>query len=58
MAYPLRRLAASLLEPSTEVIRKGKAARPNEFGKMVELREAENQIEIKSTIHYPMIRTC
>src|SRR4029079_8047016 len=29
---------------STEVIRKGKAAKPNEFGKMVKLQEAENQI--------------
>ncbi len=34
----------SLFEPSTEVIRKGKAAKPNEFGKMVKLQEAENQI--------------
>src|SRR5258708_5562838 len=34
----------SLLEPSTEVIRKGKAGKPNEFGKMVKLQEAENQI--------------
>ena len=34
----------SLFEPSTEIIRKGKAAKPNEFGKMVKLQEAENQI--------------
>src|SRR5262249_51897009 len=34
----------SLFEPSTEVIRKGKAAKPNEFGKMVKLQEAESQI--------------
>ena len=34
----------SLFEPSTEVIRKGKAAKPNEFGKMVKLQEADNQI--------------
>ena len=34
----------SLFEPSTEVIRKGKAAKPNEFGKMLKLQEAENQI--------------
>ena len=33
-------------EPSTEVIRKGKAGKPNEFGKMVKLQEAENQIII------------
>jgi IS5 family transposase len=37
-----------VFEPSTEVIRKGKAAKPNEFGKMVKLQEAENQI----VIHY------
>lgn len=34
----------SLFEPSTEVIRKGKLGKPNEFGKMVKLQEAENQI--------------
>jgi IS5 family transposase len=34
----------SLFEPSTEVIRKGKAGKLNEFGKMVKLQEAENQI--------------
>jgi transposase, IS5 family len=34
----------SLFEPSTEVIRKGKANRPNEFGKLVKLQEAEHQI--------------
>jgi transposase, IS5 family len=34
----------SLFETSTEVIRKGKAGKPNEFGKMVKLQEAENQI--------------
>jgi Transposase DDE domain len=34
----------SLFEPSTEVIRKGKAGKPNEFDKMVKLQEAENQI--------------
>jgi len=34
----------SLFEPSTEVIRKGKASKPNEFGKLVKLQEAENQI--------------
>jgi IS5 family transposase len=36
----------SLLEPSTEIIRKGKAGKPNEFGEMVKLQEAENQIVI------------
>jgi len=34
----------SLFEPHTEVIRKGKAGQPNEFGKLVQLQEAENQI--------------
>jgi hypothetical protein len=34
----------SLFEPATEVIRKGKAGKPNEFGKMVKLQDAENQI--------------
>lgn len=35
-----------MFEPSTEVIRKGKASKPNEFGKVVKLQEAENQIVI------------
>lgn len=34
----------SLFEPSTEVIRKGKTSKPNEFGKVVKLQEAEQQI--------------
>ena len=34
----------SVFEPDTEVIRKGKASKPNEFGKMVKIQEAENQI--------------
>src|SRR6516165_6020745 len=34
----------SVFEPSTEVILKGKAGKTNEFGKMVKLQEAENQI--------------
>jgi len=34
----------SLFEPETEIIRKGKAGKPTEFGKMVKLQEAENQI--------------
>jgi IS5 family transposase len=34
----------SVFEPSTEIIRKGKASKPTEFGKMVKLQEAENQI--------------
>jgi IS5 family transposase len=34
----------SVFEPRTEVIRKGKAGKPTEFGKMVKIQEAENQI--------------
>ena len=34
----------SLFEPHTEIIRKGKASKPTEFGKMVQIQEAENQI--------------
>ena len=34
----------SLFEAHTEIIRKGKASKPNEFGNVVELQEAENQI--------------
>lgn len=36
----------SLFEPDTEIIRKGKASKPTEFGKLVKLQEAENQIII------------
>ncbi len=41
----------SLFEPSTEIIRKGKAGKPNEFGKMVKLQEAENQIVIDYDVY-------
>ena len=34
----------SVFEPETEVIRKGKANKPNEFGKLVRIQEAENQL--------------
>lgn len=34
----------SVFEPHTEIIRKGKASKPTEFGKLVQLQEAENQI--------------
>ena len=34
----------SLFEPHTEIIRKGKASKPTEFGKLVHIQEAENQI--------------
>ncbi|MEK7216134.1 MAG: ISNCY family transposase, partial [Chloroflexota bacterium] len=42
---------ASLFEPTTEVIRKGKAGKPNEFGKMVKIQEAENQIIIAYQVY-------
>jgi IS5 family transposase len=41
----------SLFEPSTEVIRKGKTGKPTEFGKMVKLQEAENQIVIAYEVY-------
>jgi IS5 family transposase len=41
----------SLFEPSTEVIRKGKASRPTEFGKLVKLQEAENQIIVDYEVY-------
>ena len=34
----------SLFEPHTEIIRKGKAAKPTEFGKLIKFQEAEQQI--------------
>jgi IS5 family transposase len=34
----------SLFEPQSEIIRKGKASKPTEFGKLVQVAEAENQI--------------
>jgi len=41
----------SLFEPNTEVIRKGKAGKPTEFGKMVKLQEAENQIVVAYEVY-------
>ncbi len=34
----------SIFEPTTEIIRKGKASKPTEFGKLVKIQESENQI--------------
>ena len=34
----------SVFEPHTEIIRKGKTSKPNEFGNVVKVQEAENQI--------------
>jgi IS5 family transposase len=41
----------SVFEPSTEIIRKGKAGKPTEFGKMIKLQEAENQIVIDYEVY-------
>ena len=41
----------SIFEPSTELIRKGKAGKPNEFGKMVKVQEAESQIVIDVEVY-------
>jgi hypothetical protein len=43
--------SAPIFEPSTEVIRKGKASRPTEFGKLVKLQEAENQIIVDYEVY-------
>src|SRR5258708_1468733 len=49
----------SLFEPSAEVIRKGKTSKPTEFGKLVKLQEAENQIVVDYQVyaHRPEDRT-
>lgn len=39
-------------EPTAEIIRKGKASKPTEFGKLVKIQEAENQI----VTHYAVCR--
>lgn len=41
----------SVFETSTEVIRKGKASKPTEFGKMIKIQEAENQIVINFEVY-------
>jgi IS5 family transposase len=41
----------SIFEPDTEIIRKGKASKPTEFGKMVKIQEAENQIIIAYEVY-------
>ena len=41
----------SIFEPSTEIIRKGKASKPTEFGKMVKIQEAENQMIISYEVY-------
>ena len=41
----------SLFEPTTEIIRKGKASKPTEFGKLVKIQEAEHQIIIDYEVY-------
>jgi IS5 family transposase len=41
----------SIFEPGTEIIRKGKAGKPTEFGKLVKIQEAENQIVIAYEVY-------
>lgn len=41
----------SLFEPHTEAIRKGKAAKPTEFGKLVAIQEAEHQVITAYTVY-------
>jgi transposase, IS5 family len=43
----------SLFEPHSEIIRKGKASKPTEFGKLLQLAEAEGQI----ITHYQLFDT-
>jgi IS5 family transposase len=41
----------SVFEPHTEAIRKGKVAKPTEFGKLVTVQEAEHQIVTAYAVH-------
>ena len=41
----------SVFEPHTEAIRKGKIAKPTEFGKLVTIQEAEHQIVTAFDVH-------
>jgi IS5 family transposase len=41
----------SVFEPHTETIRKGKIAKPNEFGKLVTIQESEHQIITAFEVH-------
>ena len=41
----------SIFEPHTETIRKGKMSKPNEFGKLVAIQEAEHQIITRYDVH-------
>ena len=41
----------SVFEPHTEAIRKGKIAKPTEFGKLVTIQESEHQIITAYEVH-------
>ena len=41
----------SLFEPHTEAIRKGKASKPTEFGKLLRVQEAEHQIVVDYEVY-------
>jgi len=41
----------SIFEPDSEAIRKGKAAKPTEFGKLVKIQEAENQVIVDYEVY-------
>jgi transposase, IS5 family len=41
----------SLFEPHTEAIRKGKAAKPTEFGKLLRVQEAEHQMVVDYEVY-------
>jgi IS5 family transposase len=41
----------SLFEPTTEINRKGKASKPTEFGKLVKIQEAEQQIIVEYAVY-------
>ena len=47
--YPNKVL--SIFEPDTEAIRKGKAHKPTEFGKLVKIQEAENQVIVDYEVY-------
>lgn len=47
--YPNK--VVSMFEPHTEVIRKGKASKPTEFGKMVKIQEAEDQVIVDYEVY-------
>ena len=50
----------SLFEPSAEVIRKGKASKPTEFGKLVKLQEprTRSSLIMRFLRNGPAIWTC